>query len=245
MTKIYMGGASIDENGKAYGGKAGDQTGGEVRETAYKRHRLGWLVYRAYEPGVRLRLAEAMLAACCNDKIGYDQYQRNTLYNAASSVGFNPARVDTDVETDCSALVRVCCAYAGVNLPDFNTSSEPYILEKSGAFKNIRLDAAELIPGDILVTPEKGHTEIITRVIDKAQPTKEVDKLMNVLRRGAKGHEVIVLQALLNMFQGSALVPDGDFGPLTEGALMDFQRAQSLEVDGVAGKNTWTRLLKG
>ena len=51
-----------------------------------------------------------------NPNIGYDQADRLTLYKVASEVGFDPARVKTKCETDCSALVRVCEAYAGVKL---------------------------------------------------------------------------------------------------------------------------------
>jgi peptidoglycan hydrolase-like protein with peptidoglycan-binding domain len=38
---------------------------------------------------------------------------------------------------------------------------------------------------------------------------------------------------------------DGDFGGATERAVMAFQQAQGLDVDGVVGRDTWTALLKG
>lgn len=74
--QVYMGGARIDEDGNAYGGVAGDQTGREVAEGPYKLNKKGWLVFRAYDAGDRLMIAKAMKAACDNPHIGYDQYQR-------------------------------------------------------------------------------------------------------------------------------------------------------------------------
>lgn len=244
--EIWMGGAHGDERGNATGGAAGDQTGREVCEGKYKRHSQGWLVFRAYDATVRDKLAYAMRRACDNPAIGYDQNQRNSLYKLAGKVNYDPGRVVTACETDCSALVRVCCAYAGIMLPDFNTESEPGVLRKSGKFGEVSLDKNALQVGDILVTPRKGHTEIITRIeyTGSAENTKGSDE-MDVLREGDRGHQVRVLQALLNTFACVCLGVDGEFGPKTRQAVQSFQAAQSLTVDGVVGKNTWNRLLKG
>lgn len=38
---------------------------------------------------------------------------------------------------------------------------------------------------------------------------------------------------------------DGEFGPLTENALRDFQRRNELEIDGVAGPETYAKLFGG
>ena len=57
-----------------------------------------------------------------------------------------------------------------------------------------------------------------------------------VLKLGSKGNEVKVLQEKLN------LKADGVFGPLTEEAVKDFQRSNGLEVDGIVGDNTLSKL---
>lgn len=57
-----------------------------------------------------------------------------------------------------------------------------------------------------------------------------------VLKLGSKGNEVKVLQEKLN------LKADGIFGPLTEEAVKDFQRSNGLEVDGIVGANTLSKL---
>lgn len=62
------------------------------------------------------------------------------------------------------------------------------------------------------------------------------------LRQGNTGSRVILLQTCLiklNYLEGKA---DGKFGPKTEKAVRDFQKAYKLTTDGLAGKKTLTRL---
>lgn len=61
------------------------------------------------------------------------------------------------------------------------------------------------------------------------------------LRKGSKGEAVERLQSLLNA-NGAALKVDGDFGPRTEDAVEDFQRARGLHADGIVGPYTWDAL---
>lgn len=62
-----------------------------------------------------------------------------------------------------------------------------------------------------------------------------------LLREGASGDFVSRLQAALNK-GGAGLKVDGKFGPLTATAVKNFQRARGLAVDGIVGKNTWSKL---
>lgn len=174
MANVIFGSARIDESGKAIGGKAGDQNGKEVSTQAWYKHTKGWRVFRAKDPGKRKLIAEAMRRACNNGNIGYDQGQRLTLYEAVKDVGFDPAGATKAVETDCSALVRVCCAFAGVTLPNFVTSNEPSALLNSGAFTEMvgakYTDQEDYLEeGDILVTKTKGHTVVVLTSGDKAE----------------------------------------------------------------------------
>ena len=57
-----------------------------------------------------------------------------------------------------------------------------------------------------------------------------------VLKLGSRGNDVKLLQEKLN------LKVDGIFGPLTEKAVKDFQRSNGLEVDGIVGANTLSKL---
>lgn len=164
---VIVGSARLGgSNGKISGDVAGDQNKKEVSTQNYYVHSKGWRVFRAKDASKRKLIADAMRAACANNKIGYDQSQRNTLYNLAAKVGFDPAKVTKDCETDCSALVRVCCAYAGIKMSDFNTASQASRLLASGAFTELTGDkytkqSAYLAEGDILVTKTKGHTVVV------------------------------------------------------------------------------------
>src|SRR3546814_17560731 len=53
-----------------------------------------------------------------------------------------------------------------------------------------------------------------------------------------------VLQKLLNR-GGAGLGVDGNFGPRTRSAVMDFQRPRRLAVDRAVGVNTWPRVSVG
>jgi peptidoglycan hydrolase-like protein with peptidoglycan-binding domain len=59
---------------------------------------------------------------------------------------------------------------------------------------------------------------------------------MSILKRGLKGAPVKRLQAKLG------ITADGDFGPGTEHALKEYQKANGLAVDGIAGPDTFTAM---
>lgn len=115
MATVYIGGASIDERGKASGGQAGNQSGRELRRQAYYDHAKEWYVFRAKSPAVREDIALAMERAIANRNIGYDQLQNQTLWNQIKGKGYDPARATSPCETDCARLVRVCVAYGRVS----------------------------------------------------------------------------------------------------------------------------------
>lgn len=70
------------------------------------------------------------------------------------------------------------------------------------------------------------------------------DNLNNypLLRSGSQGNFVYLLQFILNQY-GYNLTVDGIFGSRTLNAVRDFQRNNSLSVDGLVGTNTWKTLL--
>ncbi len=165
-SKVILANASIDERGKITGGASGDQTAKEVTTREWYLHDKGWVMIRPADAFKGQLMANAAIAGCNNPNIGYDQNQRNTLYEQAKKVNFELSKVDVKCETDCSAFIRVCAAYAGITLPDFNTSTMVTALTSSGYFtKHIdpkyttKPDFLNI--GDILVTKTKGHTVIV------------------------------------------------------------------------------------
>lgn len=160
---IKVGSARIDENGNANWGKAGDQNGKEVATEPYYSHPKGWYMLRAKDENIARKIGLAMVEACLNNNIGYDQSGRHGVIECLKIYG-RLAKINKATEADCSSLVRACCIQAGINVGDFNTASEVAVLEKTGAFhKAIAVTAStKLQPGDILVTRSKGHTVIVT-----------------------------------------------------------------------------------
>ena len=63
-------------------------------------------------------------------------------------------------------------------------------------------------------------------------------------QRGTKGPLAAAIQAAL-CEAGQPLDIDGEFGPNTGHALREFQRKNTLEIDGVAGPATYAKLLGG
>lgn len=61
-------------------------------------------------------------------------------------------------------------------------------------------------------------------------------------QRGATGERVYSIQQFLNQQIGAGLLPDGAFGPLTQAAVIRFQRLVGLTPDGQVGQQTWPSL---
>lgn len=244
---VRIGSARIDENGKAVGGRAGDQTGKEVSVQNWYAHKKGWIILRAKNDTTREKIAQCMEAACSNDHIGYDQNQRTSLYLVAQKIGFNVARVTVDCETDCSELVHVCLAYAGIMTPTFNTSTERAVLERTGKFqiitKAVYTQSSEyLIRGDILVTAKKGHTAV---VLDNGPKSGRAIEYSTV-RLNSSGPDVVKMQEAL-VKKGYMIPTHGNADMLTIGALIDFQKKSfpndPKEWDGICGPKTWAKLI--
>lgn len=166
---VRIGHASIDENGKIKNGSAGDQTGKEVCiRNWYKPTKTWGFVLRCKKADKRELIAKAMELACANNDIGYDQNQRDSLLTNVKAFGWDPGKTTKKVETDCSALVRVCIAYAyGKDLVgNIRTISMPSILTGTGEFEALTdakyTDSSDyLMRGDVLVTPSSGHTVVV------------------------------------------------------------------------------------
>ena len=254
---VYVGSARSDENGKAYNGAAGDQKSGkEVSTQTWYKHSKGWRVFRAKNPEYAAKIAEIMRWACGSDLIGYDQYQRHTLYKELARYAFEKVYLSKAVETDCSALVRVCLKFCGIDVPEaFRTGNMPQYLLDSGEFVEMKgskyTDQPDYLgAGDILVTKTSGHTVVVLNNGDKYEgggsvivPVKTFG--VDVLRKGDTGEAVKLMQTYLDQLGydlGSA-GKDGDFGPKTEEAVKAFQRDNSLTVDGEFGEKSHAAMM--
>ena len=242
-TVIKIGSARIDENGKATGGKAGDQTGKEVSEQAFYMHSKGWLCFRAKDVSVANALAKAMQDACANNNIGYDQGNR-AIMTMLKNYG-SMDKIKEKTETDCSNLVRGCIYQAaGIDVGSFSTAAEPAVLRKSGLFDEVEIKSEkDVYNGDILVTKSKGHTVIATsgRARSGKAYTGEWPKLPDRgwFKNGDVSAEVCKLKKFLNWFGGYGLdeANKNYFGKTTE-AVKDFQRRTGITIDGKFGSKS-------
>lgn len=191
---IIMGSARIDERGIASGGAAGDQKQrstpdyrGEVSFQKFYVHRKGWYVIRPKSAAQANAIASAMVTACNNKNLGYDQANRlGVIRNGVNT------RVNT--ECDCSSLVRACIkAGTGKDPGNFNTANEVAVLKASGLFEGAKAytPGLTLYTGDILVTKTKGHTGIITsgasRTVTANKPTGGQKSVTDIAREVIQG----------------------------------------------------------
>lgn len=248
---VIIGSARIDENGKAHGGRAGDQTGKEVSTQNWYKHSKGWVVLRAKDPKKAEKIAQAMRAACDNPNIGYDQYQNTTLWNEVKDKGYDPAKASTPCETDCARLVRVCCAYAGIMAKDFYTASEVDKLMDTGEFVKFTTSKYTnqddyLGAGDILVTKTKGHTVVVLTNGSKYDGEVEEPSVplgARILKNGSEGKDVEDLQRRLKAVGYDPGEIDGEYGPNTASAVKALQKDADVLIDGEFGPDSYAALL--
>lgn len=246
---VTIGHASIDERGKAKGGSAGDQTGREVyTRTWYSKP---WTaVIRPKNSGVAEKIAKAMEQACANNRIGYDQNQRTTLFTYAKAANWDLSKVTASCECDCSSLVAVCVNAAGISVSkNIYTGNEKAALSATGAFTVLQdsryTGSPDLLKrGDILLGA--GHTAIVLSGGASTTEGSVCNVELPVLKKGSEGDSVKALQILLIGYGYScgSYGSDGDFGSGTNDAVLKFQKAKGLTKDGIVGANTWNALLK-
>lgn len=168
---VKIGHACIDENGKIHSGVAGDQTGREVCTRNW--YAGGWTVLlRPKDPSVAEKMAKACEAGCGNNKIGYDQFQRNALRKRAKAASWDLSKITTKCECDCSSFMTVCAEAAGVDMDGAYTSGNAPVtsnmrskFKATGAFAVLTdgkylTGSSYLKRGDILVK-EGTHTVMV------------------------------------------------------------------------------------
>lgn len=108
----YISNSGKDEHSGTKGGQAGDQTG---REWELKKwyNRPWTVVLRHPDQAVALTIARLSIAAALNDKIGYDQSQRGTYWQQLVAAGYDPSKITTPCEEDCTAGVSANVKAAG------------------------------------------------------------------------------------------------------------------------------------
>lgn len=268
---VKIGHATATEYRTAKGGKSGDQTGTEV----YSRNWYSkpWhTVFRPKSATVAEKIAKAMEQACANNNIGYDQGQRTTLYTLAKEANWDISKIKTKCETDCSALVAVCCNAAGVKVSkDMWTGNQKSVLNATGKFTAYTASkyvsgCDYLKRGDILLG--NGHTAIVlsnglragTTTTTTTKPvTTTTKKPTTTIATGSflpsrgyfKRGDVSPKIGKIASFMRATFPAYTDkkalgntFGAYLEASIKEFQRRSKLEPDGCIGKLTLAALKK-
>lgn len=119
-------------------------------------------------------------------------------------------------------------------------------MDKFRARVQARLNGSETPAVAPAEKAEQDNTQEATKP-EKAENKPQTESVvydMKTLRVNSKGTQVKVLQWLLNHTTDyTSGVIDGIFGTKTLAAVRQFQEANGLDVDGVVGKKTWTKLL--
>lgn len=250
---VKISNSGSDENGGYKGGKAGDQTGKEWRIRDW--YNRPWnCVLRHPLAEVRACIATLAVKAAENDKIGYDQAQRDTYGQALAKADYDPSAITTAVESDCSKGVIDNTRAAGhiLGITELQNLSATYTGNMRAGYKaagfyvlteSKYLSSSDyLLAGDILLNDQHHTCTVITNGAKSGDTV-----VMPLVKRGSTGAAVEQLQEMLNAASyrnKKALEVDGEFGPLTQAQVIHFQMDRGLEPDGEVGPITWAALIE-
>ena len=255
--EVRIGHASVDENGRANSGTAGDQNGKEVLIRSW--YSKPWnVLLRPVRADLAEKSAAACEVACANPNVGYDQYGRNTLHTKAKAVGFDLSKIVDPCECDCSSLMHVCAMAGGANLTYGSNghTTRTMVKEFVASGDYVKLTGSEYLTsskllrrGDILVK-EGSHTVMVLdngADVPPVELKQEVSAThyaveLPVLEKGSTGDPVKSMQLLL-IAHGFAPSLYGRFDDRTEAALTEFQKEFNLKTDGRCDGDTWSALL--
>ena len=175
--------ASIDERGRASGGKAGDQTGNEVKVGNW--YKFGQTaVYRWKDRKKAEAFAKCAETLAKNPADGYDQGQRTTLNAALKKLKWKYKELKTPCECDCSSFTVACvnCTVKKELLsPNLFTGNIGDALMKTGLF--IKLSGARycnssdyLMVGDIINAPYSHVIIALSNGTKAAKVQKKAEK---------------------------------------------------------------------
>lgn len=247
----YIVHSSIDENRKARGGKAGDQTGCEVCTRSWYSKPWG-MVLRCKNQAIAQKARDIAIKLANSNLVGYDQNERNSLYRELERNGWDVdkyIRSGVKTECDCSSFVYACycCVLAELrglaNAPTTVTSRSFYSSHGFDVMLSSEYTASarKLREGDLL---NKSGSHIVmfagtnVRVGSNAKAnisSGASTSTSTTLRKGSKGEGVKTLQKNLNTVMSASLKADGIFGTNTYNVLKSFQSKYGLESDGIYG----------
>lgn len=99
-------------------------------------------------------------------------------------------------------------------------------------------DCPGVVPKDWIIEQIKAAQGVLPDI----SPETPKPAYHDVLRKGDKHGDVPLLQTTLSNMGYYKGKIDGDFGPLTDAAVKNYQKSIGLKVDGIVGPITWGRI---
>lgn len=243
-----------DERGKASGGQAGDQT---YREWQIKSwYNSPWnCVLRYPDQNVGNLIAELGIEAANNNLIGYNQSKRYTYWDHLKASNYRPSQITIACDADCSAGIIANTRAVGylLEIPALQNITATYTGNMRSSFKKAGfqvLTASKylnsydyLLPGDILLN-DVHHTATNLGIGKYATYTSSVSTSTKttLIGKNITSTKTSQIQSMLNKVGLYGLSIDNDFGPATTKAVIDFQKKNNLEADGIVGTQTLNKL---
>lgn len=186
------------------------------------------------------------LHGCIRKQSGAEAYTYRKVYNVIAcrilsnlqKLGFNNQGIKDGKNlyviknTICPAILLQICSI---------NSEDDYNLYKANGPEKIASSIAEGILGRSL-NLNKSRTDIILKIKNILSVSENADnnKLITkfpLIKYGDQGYLISLIQQILHVDC------DGIFGNITRNAVIEFQKNNSLYIDGIIGVNTWKALL--
>lgn len=149
--------ASIGENGKATGGKKGNQTGKELKVAPYYEFGQTWVIrFKNTSRGKKAGKVAKLLAE--NKKIGYNQSDRVSLYSECTKIGWDINRIGEIRKCNCDCSLLAVCAvnfaygkaklvsgYTTHNLPNICNQHKTNFKRVDSAIKTKKFKKGDLV----------------------------------------------------------------------------------------------------
>lgn len=272
ITGNYISNSGSDENGRATGGIPGDQTKKEWQIRSW--YNRPWdCILRHPDEKVRHKISELAIKAAQNDHIGYNQNNRYSYWEYLVKAGYDPSKIVTNCDADCSAGVIANTKAAGyiLGIKALQQLQATYTGNMRSTFKNAGFQvltgskyltsADYLLPGDILLN-DAHHTATCVSTGSKAKDNQSTptstqnligDCTINAhwFLKDAVHPEIKSIQILLNEKgyrgkDGKKLDVDGELGPNTAYAIEQLQRKAGMPSTtnwGTVAGKTWQLIL--
>lgn len=255
ITGNYISNSGSDENGRATGGSPGDQTKKEWQIRSW--YNRPWdCILRHPDEKVRHKISELAIKAAQNDHIGYNQNNRYSYWDLLVKAGYDPSKIVTNCDADCSAGVIANTKAVGyiLGIKALQQLQATYTGNMRSTFKNAGFQvltaskyltsADYLLPGDILLN-DVHHTATCVSTgakvgkIDSSTTPVQTNTVgdcsvgLHWFLKDAVHPEIKSIQILLNEKgcrgkDGKKLDVDGELGPNTAYAIEQLQRKAGM-----------------